>query len=420
MSRPAGTPNFVGAKLTQARKLRRKNISTLAEELGLTRSAVSAYEKDSRTPSFEVLEGICRCLDMPVSFFTSSPRQSSDINNGPIFYRSNVSASKMARDAAEVKNEILSDIVDYLGCYVNFPPANVPKFDVPSDPTALDDEEIKRIVEKTRAFWNLSLGPISDLVCLLENHGVTIGKFPFKCEQLDAFSQRRAGQFQVIVGSDKGSCVRQRFDVAHELGHILLHRKVPKGLIKDKAFFDIIEAQAHYFAFEFLFPSQAFKSELGRLSLHEFIRLKLRWKVSIASILQRVSRSDIATPAEIAPLRRAFNRKNWRTEEPFDDSIPCEEPRLLKEAFEIILTSGTQTPKDISEHFNMYFSDIEEIANLPYGYISSFNKGNILELKEQFRNTRSNADDEIIPSKQAESDFQAKVINFSKACNKPS
>jgi Zn-dependent peptidase ImmA (M78 family)/transcriptional regulator with XRE-family HTH domain len=413
MSRPLGTPDFIGEKLTQARRLRRKSASVLAEDLGLTRSVISAYEKNLRTPSFETFEAICKCLDMPALFFMTCSTYS-DSTNGPIFYRSYVSASKMAREAAEVRNDILAEIVDYLGQYVNFPKINIPKFDVPSDPTALNETEIERIAEKTREFWNLSLGPISDLVCLLENNGIVVGKFPFKCEQLDAFSQKRGSQFQIVIGADKGSSVRQRFDVAHELGHIILHRKVPKDLAKEKSFHKIIENQAHYFAFEFLFPSKAFKSETMRLSLNEFIRLKLRWKVSIAAILKRVSRPDISSPAEYAPLYRTFVRKGWRTEEPYDNEISCEEPRLLKEAFEAVLSSGVQAPKNVSEHFNMYFSDIEEIAGLQQGYIESLNKGNILELKERFQcssTNQSNSASNVDPNPK-------NVLDFMKAYTK--
>jgi Zn-dependent peptidase ImmA (M78 family)/transcriptional regulator with XRE-family HTH domain len=382
-----GTPGFIGEKLSQALRLRRMKPITLANEIGVTRAAISSYEKGLRAPSYEVMGLICQVLNIPLDFFikNSTYLPKSEAN---LFYRSHMAALKMAREAAAEKHKIHFAMVNYCDRFVSFPAPNVPLFNVSSDPTQLSDDEIENFAQKTRKHWGLSLGPISNVIWLLENNGIFVGKFPFNCSKMDAFSQNVEGRyFQVIIGSDKGSAVRQRFDAAHELGHIVLHRKVPKEIVKN--FHALLEYQANQFAFEFLFPTPAFKAEAKSCTINEFMHLKRKWKVSIASQVQRASKSDVSSAVEMAPLQRTISRNGWRKNEPFDDEFICEEPRLLKEAFQIILETKTQSPQDIYSNFFLHFSDIEEISGLPEGYLSSFKEVSIVQLKNEVKDQKN-------------------------------
>lgn len=386
MSYIRGTPGFIGPKLSQARILRRMNVSTLAGVLGLGRATVSAYEKGKITPSPEVMGNICNCLNMPLDFFVSDSSPIPETNT-PVFYRSHATSLKLARDSAELKSRILASVAAYLEQYIDFPNINLPKFDLPSDPTTLNEEKIRKIAEKTRTYWGLSLGPISDLVCLLENNGILVGRYPFNCKRLDAFSHYVDNQPQIIIGADKGSAVRQRFDASHELGHLILHRNIPAKLVKDKDFHQLLEDQANCFAFDFLFPSKAFKAEVRRCSLNEFLRLKRKWKVSVAAQARRASEPDMEGKIAMKTLFQTMGRRGWKTSEPYDDEFICEVPRFMKEGLDLILESNTQSPKDISNYFKMQFSDIEEIAGLPQGYFSNFSQGSVLELKKDRGNS---------------------------------
>ncbi len=378
-----GTPGFQGLRLKQSRIIRRKNITALANELGISKATVSAYEQCLRTPSPEVMGKICQVLEFPLDFFLSDPKKIVE-NDKPAMWRSYLSATQMARSCAAEKCKIFVSIAAYLNQYVNFPPLNLPKFDVPSDPTSISDEDIQHIVKKTRKYWGLSLGPISNIVCLLENNGLMVAKFPFECEKLDAFSVTIDGYPIVVIGSDKGSAVRQRFDAAHELGHFLLHRNVPKDDLESKKFHNILEQQANYFAFDFLFPTEAFEAEVKRISLNDFMYAKRKWKVSISSLIFNSAKKNFSSPDETRNLFRALARRGWNKIEPFDDEFVCEEPRLIREALQLVLEGGIQTPLDIYKQFDLNFYDIESIAGLQEGYLSSFNSRNTLTLKEKY------------------------------------
>lgn len=377
-----GTPGFQGLRLKQSRIIRRKNITALADELGLNKASVSAYEKCIRTPSPEVMGKICQTLEFPLDFFLSDPKKIVE-NDKPAMYRSYISATQMARSCAEEKCKIFVSIAAYLNQYVNFPRLNLPKFDVPSDPTSISNEDIQNIVKKTRKYWGLSLGPISNIVCLLENNGLIVAKFPFECEKLDAFSVTIDGYPIVVIGSDKGSAVRQRFDAAHELGHFLLHRNVPKEDLKSRKYHEILELQANHFAFDFLLPAEAFEDEVKRISLNDFMHTKRKWKVSISSLIFNSSKKKFSSSEETKNLFRSLRRRGWDKVEPFDDEFICEEPRLIRDAFQLILENGVQTPLDIYKQFNLNFYDIESIAGLPDGYLSLFQNSNTLTLKEK-------------------------------------
>ena len=87
------------------------------------------------------------------------------------------------------------------------------------------------------------------MTLLLENHGVVASRFELESDKLDSFSlwDSRTHRPLLILGADKQSAVRSRYDAAHELGHLIVHRNVPKAMLKDKPTLALVESQAHQF-----------------------------------------------------------------------------------------------------------------------------------------------------------------------------
>lgn len=383
-------------------------MSSLAEEIGVTRASISAYEKGKKSPSPEVMGDLCKCLSMPLEFFVKDSIQKIN-SNKPIFYRSHKASLKLARESAEAKKHFLSLIVDYLEEFINFPPVNIPKFDVPFDPVALSDLDIKNLARKTRQYWGLSQGPISDIVCLLENKGIIVGVFSFECTGLEALSQQIESQNIIVINSDKGTAVRHRFDAAHELGHIILHRNVSRETMEDKEVYDLMEEQAHAFSREFIFPSEAFLTEARRFTLNEFIKLKARWKMSIASQIKHAESLKVISTPQVRNLQRVVGRNGWRKFEPLDDELPHEKPRLIREAFEMLLKNGIQTADDIFDRLPIDFSELEDITGLTRGYLSSFSKTSSLTFKKRLNDRHENS------AVKSEDTTSSKVIDFMEA-----
>ena len=79
---------------------------------------------------------------------------------------------------------------------------------------------------------------------------------------------------------------RSRFDAAHELGHLVLHRHGgPSGREA--------EDQANQFAAEFLMPSADVMAVIPRISkLNQIVQAKTRWGVSVQALTYRLHRLD--------------------------------------------------------------------------------------------------------------------------------
>ena len=68
------------------------------------------------------------------------------------------------------------------------------------------------------------------------------------------------GRPLILLSADKDSGYRSRFDLAHEIGHLVLHRHIQRTT--DSARHKLMEQQAHHFAGEFLLPAETFASEV--------------------------------------------------------------------------------------------------------------------------------------------------------------
>src|SRR5699024_3355284 len=95
----------------------------------------------------------------------------------------------------------------------------------------------------------------------------------------------------VFLNYDKGSAVRSRFDLAHELGHLLLHSQIKESDFNKRSIYKRIEQEANYFASSFLLPEESFGNDLQINSLSHYIVLKEKWKVSIAAMIYRDRKS---------------------------------------------------------------------------------------------------------------------------------
>lgn len=365
-----GTPWFVGARLKEAREARGLTATALAEILGVSRQAVSQYENEQQSPRPEVMANIEQVLNLPPTFFSRPvPEQMPEARR--IFYRSMNSATKLARVRVERRYEWLTEIADYLREYVSFPPVRYPRFVVPRDPRELSWEDVEDFAARTREFWGLGDGPISNVVWLLENNGAVVTRGMVEADELDAFSewQEETGTPYMFLGADKESGPRSRYDAAHELGHLVLHRNIDPRHITNKTTFKVIENQAHRFAGAFLLPALAFSNDFSVANLDAIRALKPKWKVSVAMMVYRSIDLGLVDKEQARRLWINRTRRGWRLKEPFDDQLLVERPRLLKRAFSMLVEEGIQSHEDIRAALPYSVGDIVELAGLPAHFL---------------------------------------------------
>lgn len=373
------TPGFLGIRLKEARESRELTVQGLADILGISRQSVSKYENGDQSPRPEVLDGISKVLRFPRDYFVNERPHDHLTSETPIFYRKLTAATKSVRARAERRYEWLQDIAYYLGDFLEFPDVNFPSFDLPSDPTKISNSYIEELAVETRRFWGFGDGPISNVVWLLENNGAIVGRYAFGADNLDAFSQNlsieRIDGHQmfrphIMLGNDKSSCARSRFDAAHELGHLVIHKEIPKNIFRDSKFHGLIEKQANRFAGAFLFPRDIFMQEVSSVSLDSLRTLKPRWKLAISMLLHRAKDLSLVGEQEYKNLQINLTRRGWRKKEPLDDEILPEEPKVLKSSVEMLVEQKIQTQSDILSSLRLDRQDVEEIIGLPSGYLT--------------------------------------------------
>jgi Zn-dependent peptidase ImmA (M78 family)/DNA-binding XRE family transcriptional regulator len=362
-----GTPGFLGSRLKEAREARSMTGSSLADVLGVTRQAVSRYESGELTPSPEVMHAICTCLNLPHHFFFRPVR---DYPDEPVFWRSMSAATKMARSRAKWRLRWLREMVFYLEEYINFPPLHFPQFDCPNQPTLISDEMIEGIASEAREFWKLRNAPIADLVWLLEQHSTIIARDSLDAETLDGLSVWGSLENRpyIILNADKQSAIRSRTDVAHELGHLLLHRNVKQSQLLKKEEHKLIEDQAFRFARAFLLPSSSFANDVYALSLDALRSIQAKWKVSLGVMVKRAEDLGLINEEQTKQLWISLNRRGWKFREPFDEEIEIETPKLLSRVFTLVITEQVQSKDEIRWEIPYAPGDIEALSGVNHEF----------------------------------------------------
>ncbi|MEV2270469.1 helix-turn-helix domain-containing protein [Nonomuraea africana] len=324
---------FDRARLRMARELRGLTQVQLAREVGsVTAASISQFENGHTKPATSTLRRLAVALRVPPSFFAAPARPpAQDQVNG--FFRSLRSTSPRDRQQALAYVHLARELALELEKHVELPDLNLLR--VPIDGgQPLQSADIEQAAAQVRDHWNVSRGPVRDVVRLLEMNGIVVVRFRVSMEKVDAFCVDFPDRPVVALGADKGLRDRSRFDAAHELGHLVLHGVA--GKIGDK----VTESQAHEFAAALLMPADDIKAELPeRLDWPAFLRLKAKWHVSIAALLIRAKTLGVMSEHTYAQGWKALSIRGWRKVEPGPLGNP-EAPVLLRRALELMETTG--------------------------------------------------------------------------------
>jgi Zn-dependent peptidase ImmA (M78 family)/transcriptional regulator with XRE-family HTH domain len=359
---------LIPSKLRDARKVARLSQSDLAEQIGVSRQAVSAYERGDKSPEPVTFQKIAEVLGQPVGFFTNKDRESFG-NPSARFYRRFGPDTARRNEACGVLGDWFVQTTKYLDDFINYPTLSLLECAPTSRAGRYSFEEINEIALKLRKQWGLGPGPISNVLALLESKGIVVCRYEMQGENVEAFSFWSGPRPFVFMASEKDAGVRLRYDLAHELGHLVLHRWVEQTELEDKATLKDIEGEADKFAGAFLLPSTSFPNEVYTTRLDAFIPLKERWKVSIQAMVYRCRDLDLIDSDQALNLYKQISFRRWRKKEPLDDphKIPIEQPRLLRRAIELVMESGRRHPEDILNDLRLSSEWIEAFCGLAPG-----------------------------------------------------
>lgn len=364
---------LIPARLLEGRLASRLNQSDLANLIGVSRQSISAYEQGEKSPEPTTMRMIANALGQPVSYFTKAETPTFGVHSVN-FFRKTGADTKRRNMACEIYANWLSRTAYVFDPFVNFPAVDIPNYEPKSKTSsAYDIEEIEEIAENTRDHFGLGLGPISNVVRLLEAKGIVVGRVQIPGENVEAFSFWSGARPFVFLASDKESGARARFDAAHELGHLILHRWVGVDEIEDKKRLKEIESEADRFAGAFLLPRKSFPNEIYSPRLMSFVDLKMRWKVSIQAMIYRCKNLGIFDEDQVTNLYKQLSFKGWRKTEPLDGEkgLPMEQPILLRKIAELVVESGRGKRDEIMNELAFSPRIIEQLTNLPINFFSN-------------------------------------------------
>ncbi|MBY6013911.1 XRE family transcriptional regulator [Qipengyuania gaetbuli] len=317
---------IAGEQLRLARLAHGYSLEALGERVGASRQYLHLLETDARTPARDLRLALCDVLGVTEDFLTNPLR--STVRPEQCHFRGHITRPASVTSQVLARGTMLDRLVAELEKYVDLPEVSFP--DIPTS----DNESIEKAAESARRHWGLGLdGPIVSMMRVVENAGAVVTYFGDLSERVDAFSMDRRRPI-LVRSSLKESLCRQRFDFAHEVGHLIMHRGVQTG---DRE----TENQAHRFAGAFLFPRAAFLREFPRGRYIDWIalaRLKLRWKVSMRAMVRRAYDLRILSAAQYRTANIHFAKTGQTKKEKYDDDprLPVEQPELLPMALQSV------------------------------------------------------------------------------------
>jgi len=317
---------MIGTRIRQARLAAGLTLEALGEKIGVTHTAIQKYEKGLLTPSSSQLLKLARACGIRVEYFFRTNK----VELLEPEFRKLATFGKGAQEALKIKVlELIEKRVELLGY---FPKSPLFKFVAPTGlPTLITDlDQIDAFADKVRASWQLGLDPIGDLTDTLETLGllvIVVDEAHAGFSGLTATAKTEDGRFYPVVAvSSKWPGDRQRFTLAHELGHLLLDGRLAPDLNEEKA--------CDRFAGAFLAPKPAVLQSLGAqrkgLEWQELYALKHEFGLSMAGWLQRAKQCGVITDAMHLAMYKIFSAKGWRKNEP-GDPIAQEHPRLFEQ-----------------------------------------------------------------------------------------
>jgi Zn-dependent peptidase ImmA (M78 family) len=342
---------FAPARLTMARELAGMRKRDLAEAIDRTAAAVSQYELGQSRPSGETLDRCAAALDVPVSFFTAG-RPHLRLDTASAHFRSLRSTTAQQRQQALAHVELLWEIVDQLDQVIELPPVRL------GLPLGLRLGEPAATADMVRKVWRVPSGPVVHLVRSLEARGIVLTQLPgVDAVTIDAFSAALHGR-PMIALSRKGNPMRQRFSVAHELGHLLLHPEPAPGS-------RVHEREANTFAAELLMPAAEIRDRLPTPADVTVLKeIADGYGVSVAALAYRGKDLGVYSESALRRIMATLTKLGWRTDEPVGSRYPGERPELLTRAAELAAAHGLPLPV-LARRLHLPLPRLRELLGMP-------------------------------------------------------
>lgn len=313
---------MISDRIAAARRAAGLSTRELAERAGVSAMSISKYENGKATPSSAVLLRMADALEVKVDYFFR--KKAVDLQE--LEFRKHPRLPKMLQ--RRIQANAKDQVERFLELLDRFPSAPVNTFAVPRiSPRRIEGlDQLEDVAAQVRRGWNLGLNPVPDLTDTFEELGIRVFQTDLAGDNEFAGLAARVDGMPVVVISAAHPGDRQRFTLAHELGHIVLaNLELAQDLNPEKV--------ANRFAGAFLVPRDEVLEKLGRkrnwLEPRELWNLKMEYGLSMGGWVHRARDLGVISYHKYREIWKLFQDMGWDKEEPFDQ-FPPEKPRLTE------------------------------------------------------------------------------------------
>lgn len=344
----AKSPNseFVGKRLENMRWKRGMTKKGLAEIADIDQHLISAFESGGKAPNREQAHRLAEALHAKESYFYLEWQ--SDLTQEDLSFRAPTKTTVRNKNAAIAIAAQGVELRSWIEKHYSLPKEDLPDYSF----CVNGGDGPEAAAEFLRAHWNLGNQPIGNMIQLLELHGIAV--FSAREEnadlRFDAFSFFTDGQPYVFLSTSK-TPERDRFDAAHELGHLVMHNSPVHKETKTR------ESEANLFASAFLMPAADVKAVCPfNASINAVKNLKIRWGVAATALCTRLFQLDMSTDWVRYSVMKGLAKEGYRSGEPgsgmhHEKSKICSQAlRDLMKRHEMsnLLSDLCQEPNDIA------------------------------------------------------------------------
>jgi transcriptional regulator with XRE-family HTH domain len=300
---------MIGKRLQQLRLARNLSLEALAIKMGgmVTKQAISKYETGKANPTPSVLGKLANALDVSASYLLTEPSVRVEF----VAYRK--SAYLLEKDRRVLKSGIEQALEDRVLVMNLVGQGDASKIPIRAFPVnRLEDAE--EAAEKMREEWQLGLDPIQNATATLEENSICVMSVEAN-EDFDGISalvydnENRLRTAALVTRSGIAG-ERQRLNLTHELGHLVLN--VDERVDEERA--------AFRFGAAFLAPAARIYQEVGErralIQLQEFLLLKRQFGLSIQALIHRLHDLNIINDSYYSQWFTRINRYGWKKKEP--------------------------------------------------------------------------------------------------------
>ncbi|KJU96486.1 XRE family transcriptional regulator [Streptococcus gordonii] len=332
---------FNGDILKQLRLLYGMTRKELATKLDITEQAIWQFEKNEISPKTSVKLKMTNLFGVRSDYF-SQMSSNSNFDMTSVAFRNEAENTRKATDIQEAYLNALDSLVVYLESIVTIPNQKIIDLVDTLSQKEQDNASLEEIALFVREFLEVS-GDNSDLLYRLEKSGIYIFERNMANNE-DAYSIWSNNNRPFIILGIGKTAVRRNFDLAHELGHLLLHRNIDFSTLSKDEFLEK-ESEANNFASCFLLPKEEFCKDMTNLvgkrvsNPDNYIDLKRKYSVSIQALEYRAFKLGLISPSQHGYFYRLINKNNYRTFEKLDDEIVVKRPSKVRSMLNTILSN---------------------------------------------------------------------------------